>query len=163
MSWLDIPPSIRSRTASDFSLPALQGRRVRRSAFRQRKRLVLAFVHPPSCEHCRSLVTTLARENDALAKFETQVLLLVATNDADAVSEWRALPFPTLLDAGAATRRRYEKQLGIDPAEREALLVTLDEFGAIQAAYRSAPEETHVHWLGPLKDELSALYYDCPE
>lgn len=154
MDLIQFSPAQQARPAPAFALPARTGEIVRRSDYRDRHNLVLAFL-PPDEVDAAPLLDLLAARLEAFRQQEAAVLAIAASPPG------RAYPFPCLIDAGDQVRRRYRALCGgVSPAE--AFLLVLDRYGAPYAALRGETLASPAAGQ-TLLDQLVALQYECPE
>jgi peroxiredoxin len=92
-----------------FTLRNSCERQVRLWDFKQRRPVVLVFIHSTRCADCLQLLRTLAARRDDLAEFRAAVLI-VAPDATDRLQQLRVqlgLPFTLLSDADGAVAARY--------------------------------------------------------
>ena len=115
-----------------FTLPDTAGTPVRRTAYRDKRNLVLVFLPSAEVEGARAYLRTLAQGYDSL-RAETGEVLAILRGDGAAIADARrelALPFPLLHDADGAATARF-----MSPAARVGVFVT-DRYGEL---YFAAP------------------------
>jgi peroxiredoxin len=122
----------RGQVVPAFTLPDTAGAPVRRTAYRDKKNLVLAFLPDAEDDGARAYLRALAQGYQAF-RAETGEVLAILRGDGAAVADARrelALPFPLLHDADGAATARF-----LPPAARAGVFVT-DRYGEL---YFAAP------------------------
>lgn len=92
-----------------FMLPNSNGRQVRLWDFKQRRPVVLLFIHGRHCAQCLQEVRALGARREDLAELRAAVLV-VAPDAVERLAELRAelgVPFTLLSDADGAVAARY--------------------------------------------------------
>jgi peroxiredoxin len=92
-----------------FTLPNSCGRQVRLWDFKQRRPVVLLFMHGGHCTHCLQVVRKLGERREDLAE-QRAAVLIIAPDSLERLAELRAalaLPFTLLSDADGAVAARY--------------------------------------------------------
>jgi peroxiredoxin len=127
-----------------FTLPNTQRRTVRLWDFKQRRPVVLIFIHGARCGACRDMLAALAARREDLSELHAAVLV-VAPDPLDQLARMRAsleLPFILLSDADGGLTDRY-----VPPARsgsgRPAALYVADRYGACGLA-ATADEATQL-------------------
>jgi peroxiredoxin len=117
-----------------FTLPNSCGRLVRLWDFKQRRPVVLLFIHGAQCQHCLQAMHALAERRDDLAELRAAVLI-VAPDPTERLAEHRTqlgLPFTLLSDASRAVAELYLRGEA-ESAERTGLFVA-DQYGECSLA-----------------------------
>ena len=146
----------RSQVVPTFTLPDSTGAPVRRTAFRDRKNLVLAFLPGVADEGARAYLRALA-EGYAGIQAETGEVLAILRGDPAALAEARReleLPYPLLSDAAGAASARF-----LPPAARAGAFVT-DRYGELYFAAPAADTAT-LPPIADLHDWLAAIDRQC--
>jgi hypothetical protein len=133
-----------------FTLPDRAGRAIRLWDFKQRRPVVLAFLHGPGCPTCRAYVAALAARSDDLAVTHAAVLVIVpgavspastiddgstggAADPAEAWAHWADALTPAhilpLVDREGAVTARYLPPAS-DQDRRAVALYVADRYGA---------------------------------
>ncbi len=131
----DFEPAVTLRSGQivpGFTLMDAEGNLVRLKSFRQRRPVLLAFLHSGTCPDCRQWLATLAEASDDLAYRDALPLVIVPDSLAALRPlwiEWTALNRPGVLlaDPDHATLGRYMR---IEQPARElpALLVAVGRY-----------------------------------
>ncbi|HET9220966.1 MAG TPA: redoxin domain-containing protein [Roseiflexaceae bacterium] len=128
----------RGEVVPTFTLPDTAGAPVRRTAYRDKKNLVLAFLPDAEDDGARAYLRTLAQGYAAL-RAETGEVLAILRSDRAAVADAQrelALPFPLLHDADGAITARF-----LPPMARAGIFVT-DRYGELYFAAPTAGTAT---------------------
>jgi peroxiredoxin len=124
----------RGQVVPTFTLPDTAGTSVRRTAYRDKKNLVLAFLPDAEDDGARAYLRALAQGYAAL-RAETGEVLAILRGDRAAVADARrelALPFPLLHDADGAVTARF-----LPPKASAGVFVT-DRYGELYFAEPTA-------------------------
>jgi peroxiredoxin len=124
----------RGQVVPTFTLPDTTGTPVRRTAYRDKKNLALAFLPDAKDDGARAYLRALAQSYEAL-RAETGEVLAILRGDQAAIADARrelALPFPLLHDADSAVTARF-----LPPTARAGVFVT-DRYGELYFAAPSA-------------------------
>jgi peroxiredoxin len=122
----------RGQVVPTFTLPDTDGAPVRRTAYRDKKNLVLAFLPDAEDDGARAYLRALAQGYESF-RAETGEALAILRGDRATIAAARselALPFPLLHDADGAATARF-----LPPAARAGVFVT-DRYGEL---YFAAP------------------------
>ena len=134
----------RGQVVPTFTLPDTTGTPVRRTAYRDRKNLVLAFLPNAEDDGARAYLRALAQGYESL-RAETGEVLAIMRGDRVAIAEAQrelGLPFPLLHDADGAVSARF-----LPPKARAGVFVT-DRYGEL---YFAAPT-TDTATLPPISE-----------
>jgi peroxiredoxin Q/BCP len=121
-----------SQVVPTFTLPDTSGAPVRRTAYRDRKNLVLVFLPSAEDDGARAYLRALTEGYESF-RAESGEVLAILRGDRAAIADVRrelALPFPLLHDADAAVTARF-----LPPAAGAGVFVT-DRYGEL---YLAAP------------------------
>jgi peroxiredoxin len=146
----------RGQVVPTFTLPDSDGVPVRRTAYRDKRNLVLAFLPGAEDEDARAYLRALA-EVYSTVRAETGEVLAILRGDQSAADKLKrdlALPFPVLADADGATTVRF-----LPPTARAAAFVT-DRYGEL---YFVAPTAyaASLPLVAELCDWLVAIERQC--
>jgi peroxiredoxin len=123
-----------------FTLPNTRGRNVRLWDFKQRRPVVLLFIHGADCPACRQALVALAGRTEELRQLHAAVLA-IAPEPLDRLARLRealALPFNLLADTDCAVTARYlPPGLGADGRAATGLFVA-DRYGECGLAATAA-------------------------
>ena len=128
----------RGQVIPTFTLPDTAGAPVRRTAYRDKQNLVLAFLPDAADEGTRAYLRALAVDYASL-RAETGEVLAILRGAGAAISEAQrelALPFPLLHDADGAVSARF-----LPPTARAGVFVT-DRYGELYFAAPAAGTAT---------------------
>ena len=128
----------RGEVVPTFSLPDTAGTPVRRTAYRDKKNLVLVFLPDAEDDGARAYLRALAQSYAAL-RAETGEVLAILRGDREALADSQrelALPFPLLHDADGAITARF-----LPPPTRAGVFVT-DRYGELYFAAATAGTAT---------------------
>ncbi|HEY7342813.1 MAG TPA: redoxin domain-containing protein [Ktedonobacterales bacterium] len=97
------------QTVPSFALPDANGALIRLRSFRQRRPVLLALLHSPTCPECHAWLSTLAPEREELDYLTVQPLLILPDDSAtlSALQHELALPGQLLSDPGNVARGIY--------------------------------------------------------
>jgi len=143
-----------------FELPTAEGGRLGPGPFRQRRSLLLLFVHGPTCPRCAPVTRKLVRASPAFAPLDASVLV-VAGEDPGQVGTYRFEPAPAvpiLIDRDEAVTDRC---LGPDLPHRPVLWVA-DRFGSLWATLFPL-QIGFDRTVRDSKDWLQFMAVQCPE
>ena len=146
----------RGQVVPTFTLPDTAGTPVRRTAYRDKKNLVLAFLPDAEDDSARAYLSALAQGYAAL-RAETGEVLAILRGDRAAVADAQrdlALPFPLLHDADGAVTARV-----LPPAARAGVFVT-DRYGELYFAAPTASAAS-LPMIDEIKDWLEAIDRQC--
>ena len=146
----------RGQVVPTFTLPDTAGTPVRRTAYRDKKNLVLAFLPDAEDDGARAYLSALAQGYAAL-RAETGEVLAILRGDRAAVADAQrdlALPFPLLYDADGAVTARF-----LPPTARAGVFVT-DRYGEL---YFAAPSTSTVSLppIAEIQAWLEAIDRQC--
>ncbi|HMQ31437.1 MAG TPA: redoxin domain-containing protein [Chloroflexaceae bacterium] len=141
-------PRLKTRAvAPNFTLPALAGGEVTRSAYRARKHLALVFL-PADDAAARAYLASLTRRYADLRAADSELLAILAdpAASAEGLRAGLELPFPLLLDPEGRAAARYLP----DDAPLGAFI--LDRYGAVQKQWALTapplpPADELIEWL----------------
>lgn len=139
-----------------FTLPDSDGASVRRSAYRDKRNLVLVFLPGAGDDGAQAYLRALAEGYAAIQAETGEVLAILRGDQAAAAALKRdlALPFPVLADADGATTARF-----LPPAARAAVFVT-DRYGELYFAAPAA-RAASLPPVATLHDWLVAIDRQC--
>lgn len=145
-----------------FALPETSGRTVDTSWYKQRKNLVLVFLHASGCEFCQRVARAFKFFASCHREENAEVLLILPERlgDVRRFKENLDLPFKVLADEGASILAKY-----LEAAEEDKPLVAVivtDRFGALIDQWISARESTFPDIQGFLIS-LNQAEIECPE
>lgn len=145
------------RPLPGFTLPETGGGTFRLGSLKQRRPVLLAFVHGSECAACRTWLAGLARERAALADLDAAVLI-VAPEPVAQLRQLQAqvdLPFTLLADEAGSVAAAYVPHAG------HLALYAADRYLQCLAGWH-APEATGLPPLeAPLTALLAAEQEDC--
>src|SRR5439155_19646701 len=120
----------RGQVVPAFTLPDSAGRPVRRSDYRAKKHLILAFLPGAADDGARAYLRALADDYAAIHAASSEALAILRGQRRGAAEAQRdlELPFPLLADADGATTARF-----LPPAARAGVFVT-DHYGELYYA-----------------------------
>ena len=139
----------RGQVIPTFTLPDTAGAPVRRTAYRDKKNLVLVFLPDAEDDGARAYLRALAQGYESL-RAETGEVLAILRGGRSALADAQrelALPFPLLHDADGATSARF-----LPPMARAGVFVT-DRYGELYFAAPTADTTT----LPPIAEILAWL------
>jgi len=139
----------RGQVVPAFTLPDTTGVPVRRTAYRDKKNLILVFQPNAEDDGAQAYLRALADNYEAI-RVETSEVLAILRGDPSAIAEAKReldLPFPLLADTGRMVTARF-----LPPAARAGVFVT-DRYGELYFAAPSADTAT----LPPIADLLGWL------
>ena len=139
-----------------FTLPSSEGAPVRRTAYRDRRNLVLAFLPSAQDDGARAYLRALA-DGYAAIQAETGEVLAILRGDQAAAAALRLdleLPFPVLADADGMATARF-----LAPAARAGVFVT-DRSGELYFAAPAA-DAASLPPVAALQDWLAAIDRQC--
>lgn len=142
-----------------FLLPSTSGRPLGPGEFKQRRNLVIAFLHQAQCPRCQEVLKALAERYAGLRAYDAEVLAIISGEEQAAreLHEQLQLPFPVLFDP---KDRAASLCLGTE-MRRPALLV-VDRYGALWA--RLVPEEEDgIVEVQQAESWLAFIAVQCPE
>ncbi|MDA8218873.1 MAG: redoxin domain-containing protein [Dehalococcoidales bacterium] len=146
-----------------FKLPSAQGKMIDPVQYKQRRNLLLVFVHDQACDACRNVLRAFAQHYDYYKEEEAEVLAIAAVSQEEArrMVDDLALPFPVLADEDGAVHRLYGAVAS--EATPGAAVYLADRFGEIRERWLAGKTE---HTLPAQEDVLEYLRfigYQCPE
>lgn len=144
-----------------FELVSVKGTRINVWDYKQKKNLLVAFLHNLDCIACRDRVLSFALRYPEYKDLNTEILLVVREEPrGELLKLTQDLPFPVLVDLDGTVARNYE-ELGPEGNPRPGVFIA-DRFGSLQAAYVRELESDL-----PGDDEiiptLSLIESECPE
>jgi peroxiredoxin len=147
----------RGQVIPTFTLPDTTGAPVRRTAYRGKQNLVLAFLPDAEDDGARAYLRALARSYAALRAETGEVLAILRGGQAPIADARRelALPFPLLRDADGAATARF-----LPPMARAGVFVT-DRYGELYFAAPAAdtatlpPTDEILGWLEAIDRQCS--------
>lgn len=139
-----------------FRLPDAAGRQLSTWDFKQRKNLVIFFIHSPRCARCRSKLDELADVHQKLVGLKTQPLAV--TPRGPEPEHW-TYPFPLLYDNGEVARRYG---LTDSAGARKAAILVADRFGALYD-YRASENEQELFDADQIIASIQHIESACPE
>lgn len=155
MGWLSIPASLRAQLAPDFLLADAKGRMVARSHYRDRCSLLLFFLDPSDCNDAAGAIRLVESRKAGWAEIGGRAFVILAERDASGLAGYDEVIF----DTDGVVTARYADLIGA--RNNRCFLIVLDRYGAPHAAFDGSPFQ--VDFGERLQQELTALYYDCPE
>lgn len=146
----------RGQVVPTFTLPDTTGKSIRRSAYRGKQHLVLAFLPSVQDDAARAYLRALAAAHPALLATSGEVLAIIRA-EVTAIAAARhdlELPFPLLSDADGMVTQRF-----LPDSARAGVFVT-DRYGEL---YYSAPaaDATALPPISELHDWLTAIDNQC--
>lgn len=144
-----------------FTLPDTAGHPVRLWDFKQRRPVVLLFIHGPGCGSCRQALAALAARQADLEELHTAVLV-IARDTAESLGQLRAelaSPFTFLADTDAAVTARYLPQTAGVNASGVVALYVADRYGVCGLA-ATAPDAGALPNADAILAELAHLDED---
>lgn len=123
-----------------FTLPNTHGRDVRLWDFKQRRPIVLLFIHGPQCTRCREALAALATRANDLNDLHAAVLV-IAHDSMDRLARLREdmrLPFTFLSDADGSVAARYIPARMRTDGSRATALFVADRYGECGLAATAA-------------------------
>ena len=130
----------RGELLPQFTLPDTSGHAVRLWDFKQRRPVVLVFMHGPGCAACRQALAALAARQADLEELHAAVLV-IAPGTAESLGQLRhelALPFTLLADPDGAVAARYLPPATGAGTARAVALYVADRYGACGLAATAA-------------------------
>ncbi|MFL5802658.1 MAG: redoxin domain-containing protein [Roseiflexaceae bacterium] len=146
----------RGQVVPTFTLPDSDGMPVRRTAYRDKRNLVLAFLPSAEDDGARAYLRALA-DSYAAVRAETGEVLMILRGDQSAAHKIKRdleLPFPVLADAGGTATARF-----LSPAARAGVFVT-DRYGELYFAAPAA-DTASLPPVAQLCDWLVAIERQC--
>lgn len=141
-----------------FALPDTAGHTVRLWDFKQRRPVVLLFIHGSGCRACRQTLTALAAHRADLEELRAAVLV-IAREPAESLGRLRAgldLPFTCLADTDGAVAARYVPPAGGADTSGAVAMYVADRYGACGLA-ATAPDAAALPDAGAILAELAHL------
>jgi peroxiredoxin len=146
----------RGQVVPSFTLPDSEGAPVRRTAYRDRRNLVLAFLPSAADDGARAYLRALADGYTGI-RAETGEVLAILRDDQRSIAAARReleLPFPLLSDADGATTARF-----LPPKAHAGVFVT-DRYGELYFAAPAADSAT-LPPIAELQEWLAAIDRQC--
>ncbi|HEX5081533.1 MAG TPA: redoxin domain-containing protein [Blastocatellia bacterium] len=128
--------------------------------YKQRRNLVIFFLHSAECQKCGGLLQEMAANYGEYQRLETEALA-IAPDEIDRLSRLAReldLPFPVLVDDEGKVRDRYLKSAG----RSEAAVVVADRWGAIFECQVSGREHDLPAEAG-IREWLEFIEFQCEE
>jgi len=148
-----IPP-LTARTAT--------GEILRSGDYRQKKNLVVAFLHA-GCPRCESYLENLAARAAELAEREAVAVVVTAESPPAGLQERLPAPILVAADMSGRSQRAYLGQEAFGPAGQELVGVFVaDRYGELYAQW-VAREEDGLPGAGQVLDWLGQIQLACEE
>lgn len=129
----------RGQIAPGFALPNAEGAVVRLKAFRQRRPVLLAFLHGATCPVCREWLSQLASIRYELSYHDVQPLLIFPDDPATLRALQKELPLPgeLLADPDYEVLMRYVRKDAqmAQTSHNPVLLVAVDRYSTCLDAW----------------------------
>ncbi len=139
-----------------FTLPDVVGRQISTWDFKQRKNLVIFFLHNARCAACRWKLDELADMHQKLVDLRTQALAVALQGPGP--ENW-TYPFPLLYDNGEVARLYG---LMDSAGGRKAAILVADRFGALYD-YVASENEEDLFDAGEIIYSIQHIESACPE
>lgn len=146
-----------------FSLPEASGELIDTSKYKQRKNLVLVFLHGSSCEFCQRVAKAFRFFASRYREENAEVLLVLPERleDVRRFKDVLDLPFKVLADEEGRAPARFLEAPAEENEPLAAVLVT-DRFGALIDQWFT-PRETSFPDVQRFLTCLNQAEIECPE
>lgn len=146
-----------------FSLPEASGESMDTADYKQRKNLVLVFLHSRDCEFCQRVARAFKFFASRYREENAEVLLILPERleDMRRFKDTLDLPFKVLADEKGSTRARFVEAPAEENEPLVAVLVT-DRFGALIDQWFT-PGETSFPDVPRFLTSLNQAEIECPE
>ncbi len=146
-----------------FTLTEASGQVVDTSRYKQRKNLVLVFLHGSDCEFCQRVARAFQFFASRYREENAEVLLILPERlgDARRFKENLDLPFKVLADEAVSTLAKYVEAAAEENEPLVAVIVT-DRFGALIDQWFSARESSFPD-VPRFLTSLNQAEIECPE
>lgn len=146
-----------------FVLPETSGGKIDTVYFKQRKNLVLVFLHSHSCEFCKRIVRAFRFFTSRYKEENAEVFFILAEKleDARGFKDNLNLPFKVLVDERGSILTKFVGALVEEDKPLVAVFV-IDRYGALVDQWFSSREEVFPNQEQFLAS-LNQVEIECPE
>lgn len=150
------------KVVPNFDLPSTEGRNIKLTEYKQKKRLILFFYNGGQCFNCLERLRSFATDYKKFQEKNTEIIGISSDplSDSQKIKEEYRIPYPLLSDEKGEQMKRFTKV--VDGNAIPTVLI-LDQYGSLYGQWMVSHEEGDLPKNERFLDVLSYIETQCPE